>query len=356
VPISSVAPFVTGSMACFIPQGASEAPPQKPLSRSGDDDLRDWTQAGHGGARLSPRASRPGGGCGSTRPRRLCHLPLDEFRCAQGGAALCPGGATGRARAPAPRSPAPRDLRPGPASPPSGGPRPVTPWLDPCSLALSRPGPGVGPPPRGPARPRAGPLGLKNHALRSGRPPGRLAPPPADLASGAVARAALEERARQGERLRLAAEATLLWRFALPRAGWWRRAPRGRRPPGRGARGRATVPRPAHAKRGGRIAPGAGAPVASGSACWAPSRRAPPKAALHSGPTVMPKSGATISSTSWPPAATPAQRSSGGSIAAAGLGRPRATRPWRTPRARCASMACRPPVGTLSIPLQAAGG
>jgi hypothetical protein len=231
VPISSVSPFVTCLMACFIPQGASEAPSQKPLSRSGDDDLRDWTQAGHGGARLSPRASRPGGGCGSTRPRRLCHLPLDEFRCAQGGAALCPGGATGRARAPAPRSPAPRDRRPGPASPPSGGPRPVTPWLDPCSLALSRPGPGVGPPPRGPARPRAGPLGLKNHALRSGRPPGRLAPPPADLASGAVARAALEERARQGERLRLAAEATLLWRFALPRAGWWRRAPRGRRPP-----------------------------------------------------------------------------------------------------------------------------
>ena len=41
---------------------------------------------------------------------------------------------------------------------------------------------------------------------------------------GSVALAALEYRARQGEIILLYEDETILWRFALPRAGWWRRA------------------------------------------------------------------------------------------------------------------------------------
>jgi hypothetical protein len=42
--------------------------------------------------------------------------------------------------------------------------------------------------------------------------------------------AALEYRARQGEIILLYADETLVWRFALPRQGWWRRAQRYRLP------------------------------------------------------------------------------------------------------------------------------
>jgi hypothetical protein len=42
--------------------------------------------------------------------------------------------------------------------------------------------------------------------------------------------AALEYRARQGEIIFLDEDETLLWRFALPRRGWWRRAQRSRLP------------------------------------------------------------------------------------------------------------------------------
>src|SRR5438067_3317720 len=59
---------------------------------------------------------------------------------------------------------------------------------------------------------------------------GRLAPAPADLASGSLALAALEYRARQGEIIVLYEDETILWRFALPRAGWWRKAQRARLP------------------------------------------------------------------------------------------------------------------------------
>jgi hypothetical protein len=62
------------------------------------------------------------------------------------------------------------------------------------------------------------------------RPTGRLEPAPAALAYGALALAALEYQARRGEILLLYADATLLWRFALPRAGWWRTAQRYRLP------------------------------------------------------------------------------------------------------------------------------
>jgi hypothetical protein len=71
---------------------------------------------------------------------------------------------------------------------------------------------------------------VKTNTLRSGRPPGRLAPHPAARASASLALAALAARARQGELMVLAAEATLRWRLALPRRGGWRRAQRSRLP------------------------------------------------------------------------------------------------------------------------------
>ena len=55
------------------------------------------------------------------------------------------------------------------------------------------------------------------------RPTGLLAPDPAALAYASVELAALEYQARRGEILLLYADETILWRFALPRAGWWHR-------------------------------------------------------------------------------------------------------------------------------------
>ena len=62
------------------------------------------------------------------------------------------------------------------------------------------------------------------------RPTGRRAPAPADLAYGALELAALEYQARRGEISLLYEDATILWRFALLRAGWWRTAQRARIP------------------------------------------------------------------------------------------------------------------------------
>jgi hypothetical protein len=62
------------------------------------------------------------------------------------------------------------------------------------------------------------------------RPTGRLDPTPAALASGSLALAALESRARRGESIVRYEDDTILWRFALPRAGWWRTAQRARLP------------------------------------------------------------------------------------------------------------------------------
>src|SRR5207245_5132969 len=62
------------------------------------------------------------------------------------------------------------------------------------------------------------------------RPTGRLDPHPADLAYGSLALAALEYRARRDEIVLLYEDETILWRFALPRAGWWRKAQRARLP------------------------------------------------------------------------------------------------------------------------------
>jgi hypothetical protein len=97
-------------------------------------------------------------------------------------------------------------------------------------MELPRTRDGVGPPHRCPPRPRQCPLRLKKNAVRSCRPTGRLDPNPAALASAHLALAALEYRARQGESILLYEEETLLWRFALPRSGWWRRAQRSRLP------------------------------------------------------------------------------------------------------------------------------
>jgi hypothetical protein len=62
------------------------------------------------------------------------------------------------------------------------------------------------------------------------RPTGQLAPDPAALAYASVELAALEYQARRGELILLYADETILWRFALPRAGWWRTAQRARLP------------------------------------------------------------------------------------------------------------------------------
>jgi hypothetical protein len=60
------------------------------------------------------------------------------------------------------------------------------------------------------------------------RPTGRLEPAPADLAYGSLALAALAYHARHGEIIVLDEDETILGRFALPRAGWWRKAQRAR--------------------------------------------------------------------------------------------------------------------------------
>jgi transposase len=83
---------------------------------------------------------------------------------------------------------------------------------------------------RGPSGPRKCPQSVKKNARRYGRPTGRLAPNPAELAYGHLALAALEYRAQRGEIILLYEEETVLWRFALPRAGWWPQPTRYRLP------------------------------------------------------------------------------------------------------------------------------
>jgi DDE superfamily endonuclease len=53
------------------------------------------------------------------------------------------------------------------------------------------------------------------------RPTGQLTPSPAELSWASLDLAALEYRARRGEIIVLYEDETILWRFALPRAGWW---------------------------------------------------------------------------------------------------------------------------------------
>jgi hypothetical protein len=49
-----------------------------------------------------------------------------------------------------------------------------------------------------------------------------------------------QDRARQGGILLLFGDAIMLWRVALPRAGWWRKAPRYRLPTRRLTQGQIT--------------------------------------------------------------------------------------------------------------------
>src|SRR5215470_3344253 len=71
---------------------------------------------------------------------------------------------------------------------------------------------------------------LKKKDVSYSRPTGRLTPAPAELAWASLELAALEYRARRGEIILLYEDETILWRFALPRAGWWRKAQRARLP------------------------------------------------------------------------------------------------------------------------------
>lgn len=75
-----------------------------------------------------------------------------------------------------------------------------------------------------------GAAGCEKNALSSCGPTGRLDPTPADLAAASLALAALESQVRRGESIFLDEDATRLWRVALPRLGWWRRAQRFRLP------------------------------------------------------------------------------------------------------------------------------
>ena len=95
-------------------------------------------------------------------------------------------------------------------------------------MELSRVGDRLRPGHRGPPRPRKRARGVTKTEGSSYRPPGRLDPTPADLAYGARALAALESQARRGEISVLYEDDTILWRFALLRAGWWRTAQRAR--------------------------------------------------------------------------------------------------------------------------------
>src|SRR5499426_293428 len=97
-------------------------------------------------------------------------------------------------------------------------------------MELSRTGDRLRPRNRGATRPRKCALCLKKNTLSYCRPTGRLDPTPADLAYGSLELAALEYQARRGEIILLYEDETILWRFALPRLGWWRRAQRPRLP------------------------------------------------------------------------------------------------------------------------------
>jgi len=66
---------------------------------------------------------------------------------------------------------------------------------------------------------------FKKKDVSYSRPTGRLDPNPAALAYASLELAALEYRARRGEIILLYEDETILWRFALPRAGWWQIQP-----------------------------------------------------------------------------------------------------------------------------------
>src|SRR5215467_9473711 len=97
-------------------------------------------------------------------------------------------------------------------------------------MELSRACDRLSPRNRSPSRSRKCARGVKKNTVTYCRPTGRLDPTPADLAYGSIDLAALEYRARRGEIILLYEDETILWRFALPRLGWWRRVQRPRLP------------------------------------------------------------------------------------------------------------------------------
>jgi hypothetical protein len=192
--------------------------------------VRDRPAAAQGGARLAPCAGRPCGGRWPPRQRRLCDRPLGPRRPTPRGATLGPP-RRGRPRGPASSwATAPRPVRTRPASQPPRRASPAPAWLPLGPRAVPRPRARLRVCHRAPAGPCAPPLRLHNKAGSSARPPGRREPAPAARASGALALAALASQARRGAILGLAADATSLWRLAVPRAGWGRTAPRARLP------------------------------------------------------------------------------------------------------------------------------
>src|SRR5215831_8900069 len=114
-PIRPGSPCITEKTNGIRPKEPSDAPPQKPLSRSCTHDLRHHAQADQGGAGLSPGPGCPCGGCGASSLYYLRDLPLGEFCPAEMGAALCAGGAPGLAGSSTPRSPPPNHVRAGAA-------------------------------------------------------------------------------------------------------------------------------------------------------------------------------------------------------------------------------------------------
>src|SRR5215813_12803340 len=65
---------------------------------------------------------------------------------------------------------------------------------------------------------------LEKKDLSYYRPTGRLDPAPADLAYGSLELTATCSVLQGGELILLYEDETILWRFALHRAGWWRTA------------------------------------------------------------------------------------------------------------------------------------
>ena len=94
-------------------------------------------------------------------------------------------------------------------------------------------------------------------------------PTPTALASASIELAALEYQARQGEIILLYEDETILWRFALPRAGWWRTAQRARLSTRPMSQSQSTRDEACKRHAWVALAPGAGSPAGCCSVYWA---------------------------------------------------------------------------------------
>jgi hypothetical protein len=180
------------------------------------------------GTRLPPCPSRTRGRQRPAQAKRLGRAPVDVCCLAHMGPSLCDSGSSRLRGSPSAWSTRASDRRTGTAPPSPHRSRPPAAWLALFAMALPRPGHGVGPTDRGPPRPCTCARGGKKNHVSSYRPTGRLEPAPAELADGSLELAARADQARRGAILGLSADDTLLWRCALPRAGWGRTAPRAR--------------------------------------------------------------------------------------------------------------------------------